>query len=99
MQHRFLSFQFAGDILLNEIYLAVVNGPGQLLVAGLAAIVVVALLLRLGTNRRGKVSEPRRGYNCVSASLAWGSSDNPVDSRSQQLLADCAARRAGRPIK
>ncbi len=99
MQRRFLDFQFTGDIRLNEIYLALVSDIGQLLAGVLAAVVVVALLLRFGKDRSGKVSEQRRRYNCVSAPLAWGSSDNSVDSRAQQLLADRAARRAIRPVE
>ncbi len=99
MGHHFLCFQLPGDIRLNEIFLALVSRPGQLLAGVLAAVVVIALIFCLGKNRRRKVSEPRHGYTCVSAALAWGDSDNPVDSRAQQLLADRAARRAGSAVK
>jgi hypothetical protein len=99
MQQHFLGFQFPGDIFLDQIYLSAVGRPGQLLAVVLAAVAVIVLVLRLGKNRRRNVSERRNGYNCVSASLAWGSSDDPVDSRAQQLLADSAARRAGSAVK
>lgn len=82
---------------MYEIYLAFISDTGQLLAGLLAAVVVIALIFRLGKDRRGKVSEPRHGYTCVSAALAWGG--NQVDSRAQQLLADRAARRAGSAVK
>lgn len=83
---------------MDQIHLAIIGRPGQLLAVVLAAVVVTAFLLRFGKNRRRKVGEQRNGYNCVSAPLAWGSSDNPVDSRAQQLLVDRAARRAGSAV-
>jgi hypothetical protein len=58
---------------VDEIYLAIVRRPGQLLAIGLAAIGVVAFFLR--QNRRRQVDEHRRGYHCISAPLAWGSDD------------------------
>lgn len=84
---------------MDEIYLSIVNRPGQFLAVVLAAVAVIALLLRLRANRRRRIREQRRVYKCVSASLAWGSSDNPVDSRAEQLLADRKARRAEIAVK
>ncbi len=97
--NSFLGFQFSGDSHLDEIYLSIVNRPGQFLAVVLAAVAVIALLLRLRANRRRRIREQRRVYKCVSASLAWGSSDNPVDSRAEQLLADRKARRAEIAVK
>lgn len=84
---------------MNEIYLTLIGNTGQLLAVVLAAVVVIALLLHFGKNRRRKVGEQRNGYSCVSAPLAWGGSDNTVDRRAQQLLADRAVRRAGSVVK
>lgn len=79
---------------MNSIDLTFVGYAGFILAIGLAAIVVVVFYFRRSHNRDRKALEARRGYNCLSAKMAWGSDDNPADDRIKRILADRTHRRA-----
>lgn len=66
---------------MNEISGYLSGYAGYFAVIGLAAIGIVALYIRRSNERYRKAMKARRGYNCLSANMAWGGEDNPDEEQ------------------
>jgi streptomycin 6-kinase len=68
---------------LNGIDLTLSSYVGYVIAIGLVAIAVVVFFFRRSNERQRKSLATRRGYNCLSSKMAWGSDDDNAEEQKQ----------------